>query len=562
MTKKRSTKRALLLSALSLLMCVSMLIGSTFAWFTDSVTSKNNIIKSGNLDVKLEYRVQKNGTWTDWDEVDSRTDIFGYDNWEPGCVAIAQFRVTNVGSLALKYQMTADVYEETPGVNVKGEEFLLSDFLYTEVVAADATREQILASTTGKRLKAPVRSDVPNTDLVVSARNLEKDQEEVVALAIWMPTTVGNEANHNGTQPSITFGINLIATQQTFEKDSFNDQYDVNATYPLLAWGSASTTPENNDFVEMDLLRTNGSKAGFVRFHKDSLDTTEENVTVTVIEQQSADNTVTVAADQGAKTYDITVSGLKSGNEKNVTVMLNVGTGYTGMKLYHNNNGTLEEITIDEYKDGVITFKTKSFSPYTIVYDEIIVDVEIEDGEGNEGGEGNEPITEALPKANIKPITEQIEEWTNFGGLLPNDPTQQLDAIFEFTPPHTKETVVDSYFADWYCDFYVTAKSTNLDKLPEISITLGGNYGEFNWVGFGNPEVETNMAIPMLGSMMGGDESINTYWTYERVVNFVEVFKCGVGVSNGSTTNLSDVEVSVELRLTNPENAGESITAG
>ena len=44
MTKKRSTKRALLLSALSLLMCISMLIGSTFAWFTDSVTSGSNVI--------------------------------------------------------------------------------------------------------------------------------------------------------------------------------------------------------------------------------------------------------------------------------------------------------------------------------------------------------------------------------------------------------------------------------------------------------------------------------------------------------------------------------------
>ena len=56
MTKTKSTKRALLLSALSLLMCVSMLIGSTFAWFTDSVTSSGNIIKSGTLDVTMEWK--------------------------------------------------------------------------------------------------------------------------------------------------------------------------------------------------------------------------------------------------------------------------------------------------------------------------------------------------------------------------------------------------------------------------------------------------------------------------------------------------------------------------
>ena len=53
MTKQKSTKRALLLSALSLLMCVSMLIGSTFAWFTDSVTSAGNKIQAGTLKIDL-----------------------------------------------------------------------------------------------------------------------------------------------------------------------------------------------------------------------------------------------------------------------------------------------------------------------------------------------------------------------------------------------------------------------------------------------------------------------------------------------------------------------------
>ena len=56
MTKTKSTKRALLMSALALLMCVSMLIGSTFAWFTDSVTSAGNKIQAGTLQVDLPLR--------------------------------------------------------------------------------------------------------------------------------------------------------------------------------------------------------------------------------------------------------------------------------------------------------------------------------------------------------------------------------------------------------------------------------------------------------------------------------------------------------------------------
>ena len=70
MTKTRSTKKALLLSAFSLLICFSMLIGTTFAWFTDSVTSANNIIKSGNLDIELEYAVfNDDGSFKAWKDV-------------------------------------------------------------------------------------------------------------------------------------------------------------------------------------------------------------------------------------------------------------------------------------------------------------------------------------------------------------------------------------------------------------------------------------------------------------------------------------------------------------
>ena len=70
MTNRKSTRRALTLSVISLLLCVAMLVGTTYAWFTDSVTSSNNIIKSGNLDIELEYW---NGT--KWVDVAGKSDI-------------------------------------------------------------------------------------------------------------------------------------------------------------------------------------------------------------------------------------------------------------------------------------------------------------------------------------------------------------------------------------------------------------------------------------------------------------------------------------------------------
>ena len=106
MTKSRSTKKALVASVISLAICLAMLIGSTFAWFTDSVTSGNNRVVAGNLDLEMQYK-DKNGNWQDVTDA----TVFGDDIlWEPGVAVYKEFKVINNGSLALKYGigMSAD----------------------------------------------------------------------------------------------------------------------------------------------------------------------------------------------------------------------------------------------------------------------------------------------------------------------------------------------------------------------------------------------------------------------------------------------------------------------
>ena len=83
MTNK-STKKALLLSALSMLLCVAMLVGTTFAWFTDAVTSGKNKIVAGNLDIELEYTKDPSDA-DSWATVKDATDLLNKDAlWEPG----------------------------------------------------------------------------------------------------------------------------------------------------------------------------------------------------------------------------------------------------------------------------------------------------------------------------------------------------------------------------------------------------------------------------------------------------------------------------------------------
>ena len=235
MTKK-STKSALLTSSISLLLCFAMLLGTTFAWFTDSVTSANNIIKSGNLDVTFEY-------WDgdSWETVQDASDILTNTLWEPGVAEVAYLKVANKGSLALKYQLGVNIVSETEGENVEGDTFKLSDYLKFGVVEnvngetnAYANREAAVADVThAKALNAGYFKD---EDI---AKN-EAKQEHYFALVVWMPTTVDNEANHNGTVPKIDLGLNVVATQLNAEKDSFGSDYDADVKYPV----SVSTADE------------------------------------------------------------------------------------------------------------------------------------------------------------------------------------------------------------------------------------------------------------------------------------------------------------------------------
>ena len=59
-----------------------MLIGTTFAWFTDEVKSVNNKIVAGTLKIDLEVLEKDNVNWTSIK--DSPKAIFDYEKWEPG----------------------------------------------------------------------------------------------------------------------------------------------------------------------------------------------------------------------------------------------------------------------------------------------------------------------------------------------------------------------------------------------------------------------------------------------------------------------------------------------
>lgn len=225
MNNKKTTKRALVTSILSLVLCMSMLIGTTFAWFTDNVSSKNNIIKSGNLDVEMEYY-----DGDSWEKVTENTNVFEENTlWEPGHTEVVYLKVSNLGTLALKYNLGINIVNEIESINVAGEALRLSDHIEFGAIEGVKTPYADRAAA-----RAAVTEAKTLSTGYTKAGNIEAGAEaQYVALVVYMPETVGNEANYRTGEvaPEITLGLNLMATQHTSEKDSFDNQYDANATF-------------------------------------------------------------------------------------------------------------------------------------------------------------------------------------------------------------------------------------------------------------------------------------------------------------------------------------------
>ena len=217
MTNSKHTKRALLASVLSVVVCAAMLVGSTFAWFTDSVTSAGNIIKSGNLKVALEWangtEALDTATWQDA----STGAIFNYNLWEPGYTEARHVRISNKGNLALKYEIR---------IAANGEVSKLADVIDVYYIK-DGKQ---ITSRTGltDENKIGTLSQVLANPYAAKGHILAGDNAaDVATIALKMQESAGNE--YQNLSIGTDFSIQLVATQYTSEKDSFDDQYDKDA---------------------------------------------------------------------------------------------------------------------------------------------------------------------------------------------------------------------------------------------------------------------------------------------------------------------------------------------
>ena len=233
MTSSKSTKRALISGALAILMCVAMLIGTTFAWFTDTASTGVNKIVAGNLDIELQMK-DNDGNWVNAEGkilpflVEGEIPAEGTQIlWEPGCTYyVPQIRVLNKGNLAVKFEYIP----EALGVTGKLAEVL-------ELV-----------------FKTPV--DANGEEVNIEPEVLEPGEASPEwSFGYHMLESAGNEYQ-NATATGMC--VTVVATQATYEKDSIDDQYDKDAEYPILVTtGDELQAIVNNATAPVNIMLTN-----------------------------------------------------------------------------------------------------------------------------------------------------------------------------------------------------------------------------------------------------------------------------------------------------------------
>ena len=220
-------RKVLISSFIMILSFMITFFGVTYAWFSDSVSSDNNIIISGNLDVEVEYLDELGN----WQALTNDISVFDKDAlWEPGHTEVVYLKISNVGSLSIKYSLDVNIADEVGSVNVYGEKFLLSDYIKYGTVDGVSTPFASRDEAKGQITSSNIISERFNKKATINAGS----EADYVAMVVFMPEEVGNVANSKTGEekPQITLGISLYATQSNGEDDSFGNDYDSGASFP------------------------------------------------------------------------------------------------------------------------------------------------------------------------------------------------------------------------------------------------------------------------------------------------------------------------------------------
>ena len=389
MTNRKSTKRALLGSVMAMVLCLAMLVGATFAWFTYTSSTCVNKIQAGNLDVALEMQnadgkwVSAEGKTLDFVKAAAGEQVL----WEPGCTyTLPELRVVNNGNLALKYKVAIT------GIN------------------GSAKLNEAIEWTIG--------------DVAMGAeQHLAAGESNAFTIKGHMKESAGNEYMNESIDG---IAITVVATQDTVESDSFGKDYDAGAEYPVVAVANVNT---NGDTVLKDKEEDHAIQ---VTVPAGALDEGVQSLKLEVVKSATPAG-VQVASTESSQSYEVTMKDQNgnavSTNGTLMTVEMNVGKNRTALKLYHdgvkmtNDSGTLTDAA-DHYvydaATGYVTMKVSHFSPFTAVFARDYWTDHAADGYATPVDTANKVVTVASAEELALFAKEVTDDGKNYSGYTLN----------------------------------------------------------------------------------------------------------------------------------------------
>ena len=234
MKSKKAVRSALGMSVLSIALCAAMLIGTTFAWFTDTASTAVNKIQAGTLKVDIVGKEGSlDGKTLSFKNKNGETDIL----WEPGATFnLDSFQIVNNGNLALKYKVVIS------GINGDNKLLEAIEFTATKPSATDKPETIDLANFEGVLLPEG-KTPTEGTDEKAGATDF-------ITISGHMKETAGNE--YQGLSID-GVAITVYATQYTYEYDSKGNNYDEDATfYPVLDAAGLKDALVNGGNIRVD----------------------------------------------------------------------------------------------------------------------------------------------------------------------------------------------------------------------------------------------------------------------------------------------------------------------
>ena len=341
MKKDRSLKQRILAAVMAIVMLTSSLIGTTFAWFTDSVTSDNNVIQTGNLDAQMHWSDELLDYDSDeWNDAEDGTPVFNYNNWEPGYTEVKYVKVSNAGSLNFKWKLSI---EANGAVSILGD---VIDVYYVNPVSTEL--ESLDGLTSVGKLADVLASKTATSGELTPGGN------QILAIAFHMDELAGNEYQNTALCDG-GFSLKLLATQATGEFDSFGDDYDAGAQWPegVVLGNTASagvTADANNKLTEGASMTSADGKISASVPAGALLAPGTNSLTLNVANMDKSGANITLADNEDTISIDVHILGIAEDNETvmaiSVKELLPVGLNMGNYRFYHVEDGQTVEMTL------------------------------------------------------------------------------------------------------------------------------------------------------------------------------------------------------------------------